>query len=121
MYLLDISSDTVEELTPPSYHAADTQPFFLDDLNVAYFHHDKSSNVAQLYVLNLLQKNNSYQLTNFSIPFENVKYHVQKQMLVFSAAVYQQDGSLDGTFKRDEENSKTVKDTALVFDQLMVR
>ncbi|KAI8889463.1 alpha/beta-hydrolase [Backusella circina FSU 941] len=121
LYLLDIASNTVEELTPPSYTTADTQPFFLDDLNIAYFHHDVSSDVDQLYVLNLLQRDAPYQLTNFSISFENVKYHVQEQMLVFSAAVYREDGSLEGTFKRDQENSRTVKDTALVFDQLMVR
>jgi acylaminoacyl-peptidase len=112
----------VEELTPPSLKIADSEPFFLDDDNIAFFHHDadSSAKVDQLYVLNL-QSKEQYALSNFSISVENVKYHVDKKLLAFSASVYNSEDTLEGTLAKDNAIAAEKKDTGLVYDQLMVR
>ena len=63
---MDIEKDSVQELTKPSFDTADSEPFFLDDNHVAYFHHDSESKeeVDQLFVLDLNDKDQKpYQLT----------------------------------------------------------
>lgn len=114
----------MEELTKPSFDTSDSEPFFLDDQHVAYFHHELESTdeVDQLYVLDIKNKRNGpYKLTNFPIAFGNIKYHVGRKLLAFTASVYNDDGTLEGTLKKDKEIESTKKDTALVFDELMVR
>jgi acylaminoacyl-peptidase len=111
-------------LTRPSFDTSDSEPFFLDDQHVAYFHHESESKeqVDQLYVLDLKNKEEGpYKLTNFPIAFGNIKYNVDRKLLAFSASVYNDEGTLEGTLKKDKEIESTKKDTALVFDQLMVR
>lgn len=124
LYLLDIEKDSVQELTKPSFDTADSEPFFLDDSHVAYFHHDSESKeeVDQVFVLDLNNKEEGpYQLTSFPISFGNLKYNSKRKLLAFSAAVYNDDGTLEGTLKKDKEIKENKKDTALVFDELMVR
>lgn len=122
LYLLNVDDNTVQELTKPSYDTADSEPFFLDDSHIAYFHHDSElkEEVDQLYVLDLSSRKN-YRLTDFPISFGNLKYNSKRKLLAFSASVYNDDGTLEGTLKKDKEIESTKKDTALVFDQLMVR
>jgi Tol biopolymer transport system component len=124
LYLLNIQDNSVEELTKPSFNTSDSGPFFLDDEHVAYFHYESESTeeVVQLYVLDLKNREEGpYRLTNFPIAFGNIKYNVDRKLLAFSASVYSDDGTLEGTLKKDKEIESTKKDTALVFDQLMVR
>ncbi|KAI7897664.1 Alpha/Beta hydrolase protein [Cokeromyces recurvatus] len=121
LYLLNVEDNTIEELTKPSFDTSDSEPFFLDDSHIAYFHHNDEE-VDQLYVLNLDNRQEpSYRLTNFPISFGNVKYNVKHQLLAFSASVYNDEGTLEGTFEKDKQLKETKKDTALVFDELMVR
>lgn len=109
-------------MTKPSFDTSDTEPFFLDDEHVAYFHHqtDSDEKVDQLYVLNLADKE-SYRLSNFPISIENIKYNIKNKLLAFSASVYNDVEDLESTLKKDKEIESTKKDTALVYDQLMVR
>lgn len=109
-------------MTEPSYETSDSEPFFLDDSHIAYFHHDQDlkEEVDQLYVLNLADKS-PYRLTNFPTAFGNVKYNVDHKLLAFSSAVYPDDGTLEGAAARDKEIAETKKDTGMVFDHLMVR
>lgn len=109
----------VEELTKPSFETSDSDPFFLDQDNVAFFHHGEDE-ISQIYVLNLKSKE-QYRLTNFPISFENIKYNANKKLLAFSASVYNDIGTLGGTLKKDKIIEATKKDTGMVFDQLMVR
>lgn len=119
---MNIDDNSVQELTRPSFNTSDSEPFFLDEDNVAFFHHDagSSDSVDQLFVLNLKNKE-QYRLTDFPISIENVKYNVDKKLLAFSASVYNEDGTLEGTLKKDKLIESTKKDTALVYDELMVR
>ncbi|KAI9277446.1 Alpha/Beta hydrolase protein [Sporodiniella umbellata] len=119
LHLLNIKTNEVHALTEPSYTSGDSEPFFLDDDHLAYFHHQEGEAVDQLYVLDLKNKK-SYPLTDFPIAFGDLKYNVQHKLLVFSAAVYE-DGSIDGAVKRDKETEETKKDSGVVFDTLMVR
>ncbi|KAI8078261.1 Alpha/Beta hydrolase protein [Gilbertella persicaria] len=124
LYLLNIDNNSVEELTKPSFDTSDSEPFFLDDQHIAYFHHDNElkEDVDQLYVIDLENKQESpYRLTDFPISFGNLKYNAQHKLLAFSASVYNDDGTLEGTLKKDKEIKETKKDTALVYDELMVR
>ncbi|KAI9480368.1 MAG: Alpha/Beta hydrolase protein [Benjaminiella poitrasii] len=123
LYLLNIKENRVEELTKPSLDTADSDPFFLDDSHIAYFHHDaKSEGIDQLYVIDLDDRQkSSYRLTDFPIPFGNVKYNVKHKLLAFSASVYNDDSTLEDTFEKDKQLKESKKDTALVFDELMVR
>lgn len=114
----------MEELTKPSYEVSDSEPFFLDDQHVAYFHRDSAvkEDVDQLYVLDLSNKDQGpYRLTDFPLSFSSLKYNSKRKLLAFSASVYPEDGTLDGTVKKDKEIESTKKDTALAFDELMVR
>ncbi|CEG83539.1 hypothetical protein RMATCC62417_17442 [Rhizopus microsporus] len=122
LYLLNIETNSVEQLTEPSYETSDSEPFFLDDSHIAYFHHDQDlkEEVDQLYVLNLADKS-PYRLTDFPTAFGNVKYNVDHKLLAFSSAVYPDDGTLEGAATRDKEIAETKKDTGMVFDHLMVR
>ncbi|KAG1614094.1 hypothetical protein G6F46_007207 [Rhizopus delemar] len=118
LYLLNIKTNTTETLTEPSYETSDSEPFFLDNDHIAYFHHHNDQ-VDQLYVLNLANRA-SYPLTDFPIAFGNLKYNAEHQLLAFSAAVYA-DGTLEGAARKDKEIEETKKDSAMVFDELMVR
>jgi acylaminoacyl-peptidase len=118
LYLLNIKTNTTEALTEPSYETSDSEPFFLDNDHIAYFHHHNDQ-VDQLYVLNLANRA-SYPLTDFPIAFGNLKYNAEHQLLAFSAAVYA-DGTLEGAARKDKEIEETKKDSAMVFDELMVR
>ncbi|KAI8062998.1 Alpha/Beta hydrolase protein [Thamnidium elegans] len=121
LYLLSVHDNSVQELTKPAYDISDNEPFFLDDKHVAYFHHNTAEKVDQIYVLDLSKKDQApYQLTKFPIAFGSLKYNVDHKLLAFSASVY---GSLsmEETLKKDEELESTKKDTALAFDELMVR
>ncbi|KAI8639615.1 Alpha/Beta hydrolase protein [Parasitella parasitica] len=122
LYLLNINDNTVQELTKPSFDTADTEPFFLDDEHVAYFHHqaDSDDKVDQLHVLNLGNRE-SYRLSDFPIPVENIKYNSKHRLLAFSASVYNDLQDLDSTLQRDKDIEKTKKDTSMVYEQLMVR
>jgi acylaminoacyl-peptidase len=111
----------VEALTKPSYDVSDSEPFFLDDKRIAYFHHHTDSDVDQLYVLDLADRDAPYQLTDFPIDFGNVKYNAKQQLLAFSAAVYPDKNTLEGTLEKDKYIKENKKDTALVYDELMVR
>lgn len=96
----------------------------MDDNHIAYFRHDSElkEDVDQLYVLDLSNKEQGpYRLTDFPISFGNLKYNSKRKLLAFSASVYNDDGTLEGTLKKDKEIESTKKDTAIVFDQLMVR
>lgn len=121
---MNIEKNAVQELTKASYDISDSEPFFLDDNHVAYFHHNSEANekVDQLYVLDLSNKEQGpYRLTDFPISFGSLKYNPKRKLLAFSASVYAQDGTLEGTLKKDKEIEITKKDTALAFDELMVR
>ncbi|KAI8968569.1 Alpha/Beta hydrolase protein [Mycotypha africana] len=128
LYLLNINENSVEELTKPSFEASDSEPFFLDNDHVAYMHHgdngkedkENESTVDQLYVLNLKNKD-SYRLTDFPIPFGNMKYNLEAKLLAFSASVYNEMKTLKETLERDQYIEANKKDTAMVFDELMVR
>ncbi|KAI7888020.1 Alpha/Beta hydrolase protein [Mucor mucedo] len=124
LYLLNIEKNVVEELTKPSYDISDSEPFFLDDQHIAYFHRDaqNKADVDQLYVLNLSDKGEEpYRLTDFPISFNSLKYNSKRKLLAFSASVYPQEGTLEGTLQKDKEIASTKKDTAMAFDELMVR
>jgi hypothetical protein len=60
-------------------------------------------------------------LTDFPIDFSNVKYNAKQQLLAFSAAVYPDKNTLEGTLEKDKYIKENKKDTALVYDELMVR
>lgn len=108
-------------MTKAVYDISDSEPFFLDDQHVAYFHHDPKEAVDQLYVLDLTKKDQpAYQLTNFPIAFNSLKYNAEHKLLAFSAYVFDS-SSLDETFEKDKEIGSTKKDTAMAFDELMVR
>lgn len=117
--MLNVQDNYVKELTEPSFDTSDSDPFFLDRDNIAYFHHGADT-VSQLYVLNL-KSQDKYRLTNFPISFENLKYNTNKKLLAFSASVYNDIGTLKGTLEKDRQIQETKKDSGLVFDQLMVR
>ncbi|KAI7859545.1 Alpha/Beta hydrolase protein [Circinella umbellata] len=119
--LIELNSNGKSRLTTPKLGASQSEPFFLDDHHVAYFEHRESEAVNQLYVLDVEGKKDPYQLTNFSIDFSNVKYNVKNKVLVFSAQVYPDAPTLDGTKAKDEEVKKTKKDSGVAYDQLMVR
>ncbi|KAI8992631.1 Alpha/Beta hydrolase protein [Pilobolus umbonatus] len=123
LYLLDISNNHVKELTEPSYNISDYDAFFLDDQHIAFFHQDSGlkETVVQLHVLDISKEGREpYLLTDFPIEFGNIKYNVKHKLMAFSAAVYE-DGSLEGAYQRDRDEVSNKKDTAMVFDELMVR
>ncbi|KAI8348009.1 Alpha/Beta hydrolase protein [Choanephora cucurbitarum] len=124
LFLLDIERNSVEELTKASFDTSDSDPFFLDDDHIAFIHHDEElkEDVDQLYVIDLNNRNNGpYRLSDFPISVGDVKYNANEKLLAFSAAVYPEDGTLEGTLKKDKEIKATKKDTALAYDELMVR
>ncbi|KAF7728576.1 hypothetical protein EC973_005802 [Apophysomyces ossiformis] len=118
LYLIHLEDSAVKELTKPSYHVSYSDPFFLDDTHIAYVFHHNKSNVDQLYVLNV-ENDDHYRLTDFPTAFGDIKYNAKSRLLAFSAAVYA-DGSLEHAVRKDRELASR-KDSALVFDQLMVR
>ncbi|OAD07305.1 hypothetical protein MUCCIDRAFT_77714 [Mucor lusitanicus CBS 277.49] len=122
LYLLNVKENSVQELTKPSFDTADTEPFFLDDQHIAYFHHqaDSDDKVDQLHVLDLAGKA-SYRLSDFPVSVENIKYNRKHKLLAFSAAVYNEFEDLESTAQKDKEIEATKKDTSMVYDQLMVR
>ncbi|ORY98006.1 Alpha/Beta hydrolase protein [Syncephalastrum racemosum] len=120
LYLVDIEQGKTTPLTEPSFDTSQNDPFFLDDTHVAYFE-TAGEGVTQLHVRDIQNQTEPYRLTDFPVEFANVKYNAQKRLLAFSAQVYQQDGSLVYAKKRDAEIKETKRDTALVYDELMVR
>ncbi|KAI8365910.1 Alpha/Beta hydrolase protein [Radiomyces spectabilis] len=114
LFLLNLQTSSVSELTPPSFDSAQNEPFFLDDSHVAYVQN------GQIHVINLDTTDKPYQLTDFPVDIANVKYNLQSKMLAFSAAVYD-DGTLEGAKEREDHLRATKKDTALAYDKLMVR
>ncbi|KAI8148231.1 Alpha/Beta hydrolase protein [Fennellomyces sp. T-0311] len=119
--LIDLNSAHKSELTTPKLDASLKDPFFLDDQHIAYFEHYESEPVNQLYVLNVEGQTEPYQLTQFPIEFANIKYNAKKQLLVFSAEVYPDEPTLEGTKSRDDELKTAKKDSGMVFDTLPVR
>ncbi|KAI9246100.1 Alpha/Beta hydrolase protein [Phascolomyces articulosus] len=119
--LIELNSNGRSSLTTPKLGASQSEPFFLDDQHIAYFEHRESEAVNQLYVLDVEGKTDPYQLTNFSIDFANVKYNTKKRVLVFSAQVYPDAPTLDGTKAKEDELKKTKKDSGIAYDHLMVR
>ncbi|KAL0084076.1 Alpha/Beta hydrolase protein [Phycomyces blakesleeanus] len=119
LLLLDLETDIVKSLTDASSDSTQSEPFFLDNENIAYIQHTAGVDVDQLHVLNL-ESGDSYALTEFPIAFGNIKYNHKKSLLVFSASVYP-GGSLEDAKQKDKVLKETKKDTGLVYDQLMVR
>ncbi|KAI9322343.1 Alpha/Beta hydrolase protein [Dichotomocladium elegans] len=119
--LLDLESSEVSSLTTPSFDVSQTEPFFLDDDHVAFFQHTAGEPVDQLYVKNVHDDQEPYQLTNFPIDFGYVKYNPDKKLLAFVASVYADKPTLEDTKSRDKEIKQSKNDTGLVFDQLMIR
>ncbi|KAI9024292.1 Alpha/Beta hydrolase protein [Phycomyces nitens] len=119
LLLLDIENDLVKALTEPSSESSQSEPFFLDNDNVAYMQHTAGVDVDQIHVLNL-ESGDAYALTDYPIDFGNIKYNPKKNLLVFSASVYA-GGSLEEAKEKDKVLKETKKDTGLVYDQLMVR
>jgi dipeptidyl aminopeptidase/acylaminoacyl peptidase len=93
----------------------------LDDDHIAFFQTSQNLDIGQIFVLNVKELDaEPYQLTDFPVEISNIKFQTETKLLAFSAAVYS-DGSLEGTRERDDQIQKSKRDTALVFDSLMVR
>ncbi|KAI8148216.1 Alpha/Beta hydrolase protein [Fennellomyces sp. T-0311] len=119
--LVYLNSSDKSPLTKPKLGASQSEPFFLDNEHIAYFEHYENEPVNQLYVLNVESQAEAYQLTQFPIDFGNIKYNAKKQLLVFSAQVYPEEPTLEGTKTQDEELKRTKKDSGVAYDTLMVR
>ncbi|KAI7880425.1 alpha/beta-hydrolase [Lichtheimia hyalospora FSU 10163] len=122
LYLLDLESTLVSALTAPSFDEAQSDPFFLDDDHVAFIQHNPDEPVDQLYAININNGDQKpYKLTNFPIEFGNIKYNADQRLLAFTAMVYEDASTLEGTKERDEQLKETKKDSGIAYDQLMVR
>lgn len=111
----------MDTITAASLDYQQDDAFFLDDDHIAFYQTGKDLDVGQLYVLNIREPDaKPYQLTKFPVDVSNFKFYAKSKLLAFSAAVYQ-DGSLEGARAEDEKIQKEKKDSALVFDSLMVR
>ncbi|KAG0041261.1 hypothetical protein BGZ83_002078, partial [Gryganskiella cystojenkinii] len=74
----------------------------------------------QLFVKKVGSDEKPYALTSYPTGISNVKFNKDASLIAFSAAVYA-DGTLAGAKDKDEDLKVNKKDTALAFDQLMVR
>lgn len=115
-----METSKVQPLTTPVLGETHSEPFFLDENHVAYLW-SKPDQVAQLYVVDIEGKEEPYAITDFPISFENLKYNRERQLLAFSAYVYTELDTLEDTKEKDDHIKETKKDTALVYDQLMIR
>lgn len=111
----------MESLTTPELGESHSEPLFLDDDHVAYLWQKAGDDVAQLYVVDIHQQEEPYAVTDFPIGFGDIKYNNARKLLTFSSLVYPDLDTLQQTKDKDDEIKKTKKDTALVYDQLMVR
>lgn len=112
----------VKALTTPVLGETHSEPFFLDDRRVAYLWKKKDAEeVTQLYVVDIHEQQEPYVLTDFPVAFGDVKYNNEQQLLVFSSMVYPDVATLQDTKDKDEKANETKKDTAMVFDSLMIR
>ncbi|KAG0167517.1 hypothetical protein DFQ28_004177 [Apophysomyces sp. BC1034] len=118
LYLIDLKESAVKELTKPGFDVSYDEPFFLDDTHVAYVYHHKKESVDQIYVLDI-ENDFHYRLTDLPVAFGNIKYNAKNRLLAFSAAVYD-DGKLERAVEKDRKLAAK-KDSALVYDHLMVR
>ncbi|KAI9246099.1 Alpha/Beta hydrolase protein [Phascolomyces articulosus] len=124
--LIDLQSDDGKDgrsrrLTTPKIGANQREPIFLDNEHICYFEHRENEPIDQIYVLNIYGNHEPLKLTDFPIEFANIKYNAKKRLLSFSAKVYKDEPTLDGSKAKFEILKKTKKDSALVYDQLMVR
>ena len=93
----------------------------MDDDHIAFFQSGQDLDIGQIFVLNVNDLDSKpYQLTHFPVDISNIKFQPQTKILAFSAAVYD-DGTLEGSREKDDQIQKQKKDSALVFDSLMVR
>ncbi|KAI8338748.1 Alpha/Beta hydrolase protein [Chlamydoabsidia padenii] len=121
LYLLDLETSNVQDLTTGDLGDSLSEPLFLDDRHVAYLWKKTSDSVAQLYVVDIHHEQEPYRVTDFPIGFGDIKYNPARKLLTFSSLVYPNLDTLEQTKDKDEEIKKTKKDNALVFDELMVR
>ncbi|KAI8096676.1 Alpha/Beta hydrolase protein [Halteromyces radiatus] len=119
IYLLDLESSTVTPLTQPPLGDTQSEPLFLDADHVAYLWKTNNS-LPQLYVVNI-QQQQPYVISDFPVPIENIKFNRHRQLLTFSALVYNDKDTLQQTKEKDDQIKDTKQDTALVYDELMVR
>lgn len=121
LHVVDLENSKVDTITAASLDYQQDDAFFLDDDHIAFYQTGKDLDVGQVYVLNIREPDaKPYQLTKFPVDVSNFKFYAESKLLAFSAAVYQ-DGTLEGARAEDEKIQKEKKDSALVFDSLMVR
>ncbi|ORX94231.1 hypothetical protein K493DRAFT_283941 [Basidiobolus meristosporus CBS 931.73] len=93
-------------------------PLWLDHITVGFL--SNRSRSEQLWSIDISNpKAQPLQVTNFSLGISNIKYNMNTKLLAFTSAVYN-DGSMENAIKIDAANKKRT-DTALVYDQLMIR
>jgi hypothetical protein len=117
-----VETSTVQALTTPVLGETHSEPFFLDDRHVAFLWKKKDAqDVTQLYVVDIHDQQEPYALSDFPVAFGDVKYNTEQQLLVFSSMVYPDVATLQETKDKDEKTKEAKKDTAMVFDSLMIR
>ncbi|KAI8335722.1 Alpha/Beta hydrolase protein [Chlamydoabsidia padenii] len=121
LYLLNLKTSTVKALTTAAWGETHSEPFFLDDCHVAYLWKKTDEPVTQLYVMDIHGQQEPYALTDFPVAFGDIKYNHERQFLVFSSMVHPDVVTLQETKDKDEKVKETKKDTAMVFDELMIR
>jgi len=115
LHLVDFAdNNTVSDLTPQEPETSHDNAFFLDDEHVAFVSKE------QVYVKKVGSDEKPYALTSYPTGISNVKFNKASGLIAFSAAVYA-DGTLAGAKDKDEDLKVNKKDSALAFDQLMVR
>ncbi|ORY00216.1 S9C family peptidase [Basidiobolus meristosporus CBS 931.73] len=117
LWLLDLAKDSVTALTP-SGKFGDSEPIWLDSATVGFL--SSRSKSTQLWAVEVSKPNATpVQVTNFTLDIGNIKYNPNSKLLAFTTAVYD-DGSMEKAVEIDAAESKRT-DSALVYDQLMVR
>ncbi|KAI8576488.1 hypothetical protein K450DRAFT_274726 [Umbelopsis ramanniana AG] len=121
LHVVDLENSKIGTVTAASLDYQQDDAFFLDDDHIAFYQTGIDLDVGQVYVLNIRESDaKPYQLTKFPVDVSNFKFYAESKLLAFSAAVYQ-DGTLEGARAEDEKIQKEKKDSALVYDSLMVR
>ncbi|KAI1290566.1 hypothetical protein EDD11_009175 [Mortierella claussenii] len=108
------NNNALSDLTPQAPDTAHDNALWLDDNHVAFLSKE------QIFIKIIDSDAQPYQLTHFPVGIANVKFNRAASLIAFTAAVYT-DGSLEGAKEKDEYLKIHKKDTAQVFDTLMVR
>lgn len=122
IWIVDLSTNNISSLTNFTWGITDSDPVWIDDVNVGFLS-TRSSATTQAYVVDSTRPDvPAYQMTNYPLDVSNLKIFNSRalgRMMAFSARVYHH-MSMEETLERDGHIASEAS-SAVTYDSLYFR